>query len=689
VRATAELRRGAELFALTGLAVVQPVLDVLGNSPETFVFRGVANGQLVLFALLVALAPGVVLWLVGLVSRVFGETVRNVVQVVMVGALAGVAVLVALRLSGMKGTPVLVLSIAVGLGAAALYMKVSGVRLFLLYLSPLPLLAAALFLFGSDVSGLVSGGDTEVVQDVPSTRSVVMLVLDEFPTSTILGDDGQVDAQEVPNLARLSHQATWYRNYTTHNAGTVQAVPSLLSGQLPTRGRAPLVTDWPTNIFTLLGGSYEMAVQEAVTQLCPPDVCDDSSRSATRQVLSEREGFSGVTGDAVDVFQDLVSLNAEAEVQIDEFTEEVLSVEAPDDLSGEERGVVANQPARFTDFLAGMVEGEDPTFHFAHIILPHGPWRFFPDGTEYASPDGDPEGEIAGVWTEPWPTELTQLRLELQAEYADGLVGQVIDTLQDTHLWRDSLFVVVADHGGSFVVDSPGRALSDTNAHEVMWTPLFIRSPGLPHGVDDTDVEATDLLPTIADLLDTDLPYEVAGASALASPDTSGTKRYMRLQNPFQPEPDALLDIDTATNYQRLLDDHWPDVDVADPVGAFYRRYDLGPLFGRAVDALSLGSPAGSIDIDQLDELANGTDGPLPAYLGGTVDVPGAGDDTWVVVAVDGVVQGFSRLFPMIESETAFSVLLDQSVVAGGGPHEVEAYVTTGADQPLRPLTVG
>ena len=36
------------------------MLDVLGNSPETFVFRGVDGGQLVLFGLLVALVPAAV-----------------------------------------------------------------------------------------------------------------------------------------------------------------------------------------------------------------------------------------------------------------------------------------------------------------------------------------------------------------------------------------------------------------------------------------------------------------------------------------------------------------------------------------------------------------------------------------------------------------------------------------------------
>ncbi|HYF46664.1 MAG TPA: sulfatase-like hydrolase/transferase, partial [Acidimicrobiales bacterium] len=398
------------------------------------------------------------------------------------------------------------------------------------------------------------------------------------------------------------------------------------------------------------------------------------------------EGFRGATGDAVDVFRQLVSLNAEAEVQVDQFTEEVLSVPAADEPSGAERGVVANQPARFTSFLEGMVEGEDPTFHFAHLILPHGPWRFFPDGTEYESPDGDPEGEIGGTWAHEWPTELTKLRLELQARYTDALIGQTIERMQATGLWRDAVFVLVADHGGAFVVDSPGRALSDTNAHEVMWTPLFIRAPGLPHGVDDTDVEATDLLPTIADILEVDVPYEdVYGRSAISDPDTSGIKRYQRLQNPFQPEPDALVEVDVASNYERLLSSHWPDIDVADPVGAFYRRYPLGPLHGRSVDELPRGSPAGSAELDQLDRLQAPPDGPLPAYLGGQVDVPGSGEGTWVVVAVDGVVQGFSQLFPMVDTESAFAVLLDQEVAAGG-PHEVELFVTTGADQPLRPL---
>jgi Sulfatase len=685
---TTELRRGAELLALTGLAITQPVLDVLGNSPETFVFRGVDGAQLVVFALLVALLPGLALWALGAATRVFGPSVRAGVHLATVAALVGVAVLVAVRLADLaKGPTALLIAVAAAVAGGVLYTRVAGARSFLLYLSPLPLVAAALFLFSSPVSGLVDGGDTEVVEDVGSDQPVVMLVLDEFPTATLLDDRGQVDATQFPNFARLAERSTWFRNYTTHNAGTVQAVPSLLSGQLPTRGRAPLVTDWPTNLFTLLGGSYDMAVQETVTQLCPPNVCGNDSRTVTQRTPVDGEGLEGAVGDATDVLRQLVSLNAEPEVEIDEFTEETVSVPAPEEMGAEDRNQVTNQPTRFTDFLDGMVRDEDPTLHFVHLILPHGPWRFYPDGTEYVSPDGDPEGEIAGTWADAWPAEMTRFRLELQAQYTDALVGRTIDRMQESGLWDDALFVVVADHGGAFVVGEPGRALGEDNAFEVMWTPLFIRDPDLAHGIDETDVEATDLLPTMADLLDVDLPYEVDGASAVSAPDTSGTKRYQRLQNAFQVEPDALLDIDTASNYARLLDDHWPIVEVDAPVAGFYRRYPLGGLYGQAVADLTVGEPAGTATLDQRDGLEGGGDGALPAYLGGEIDVDGAGDDTWVVVAVNGVVQGFSQLFPMVDTESAYSILLSQEAASGAG-HQVDLYVTDGPDQPLRPLAL-
>lgn len=56
-----ELRRGLELFALTGFAVAQPLFDVVGDSPDFLLFRKATTGQIVALTLLVVLLPPLVL----------------------------------------------------------------------------------------------------------------------------------------------------------------------------------------------------------------------------------------------------------------------------------------------------------------------------------------------------------------------------------------------------------------------------------------------------------------------------------------------------------------------------------------------------------------------------------------------------------------------------------------------------
>jgi hypothetical protein len=51
------------------------------------------------------------------------------------------------------------------------------------------------------------------------------------------------------------------------------AVPAILTGTVPDHGRVPTVTEHPRNLFTLLGGAYDLSVSETITELCPPDLC--------------------------------------------------------------------------------------------------------------------------------------------------------------------------------------------------------------------------------------------------------------------------------------------------------------------------------------------------------------------------------------------------------------------------------
>jgi len=76
------------------------------------------------------------------------------------------------------------------------------------------------------------------------------------------------------------------------------------------------------------------------------------------------------------------------------------------------------------------------------------------------------------------------------------------------------LIIVVADHGSSFRPDDFRRQVSETNFADIMAVPLLIKRPFQKEGgVDDSPVEVIDILPSIADVLDTELPWPVDGRS--------------------------------------------------------------------------------------------------------------------------------------------------------------------------------
>jgi len=681
--ARAEIRRLLELAALTGLAFVQPLLDVLGRSPETFVFRRVDGTELIVFAVVVALAPALVLWVVGLLSGLLGARVRRIVHLSELAMLLTVAVLVFLKSSeSLFGQPALLVALGVaGLGGLA-YLRFTGVRLFLAYLSVLPLLAAGMFLVSSPTSSLVSGGEYEIVDDPGTTTPLVVLVVDEFPTAALLDADGQVDASRYPNFARLAGDARWYRNYTTVNNFTLQAVPALLSGVAPVADNIPLLSDHPDNLFTFLGGPYEPNVSEAVTRLCPGEVCP------TDLSTSSRFGLRGIGEDARAVAEELVSLDAFPGPESDFFVEPVTDPEDETFLHDRDAEI---QPTRFRDFLAALEPTEAPGLHYLHLVLPHEPWRFFPDGTEYRSPSRDPRGDPDGRWLHPWPARLARLRFDLQARYVDRLVGQMIERLQETDLWDEAVITVVSDHGASFLTGEGRRVLTEGNAHELLWSTLFIRAPGLEHGPTDVNMVSTDLLPTLADLMGTEVPWPTDGHSVLDEDDgspagTTGDKVYYRFSNRWFYEPDAVLQIDSAANLARLLDDRRLIFAADDPLGTLYRDTPHGDLYDQPVTDLVVGPPVDAVaEVEDLDDLVAGGLSVLTAYVGGGLDSRNVPDDAWIVVTVDGVVSGMSPLFVEERHDRGFHLLLDQDRAEPDGT-DLDFYVVDERGGPLRPL---
>ena len=150
-------------------------------------------------------------------------------------------------------------------------------RTFATVLAAAPPLFLFLFLFSSPVHKLVLTGEAKAeAAKVDSKTPVVMISFDEFPITSLLRPDGSIDAVRYPNFARFARQATWFRNATTVADGTRWATPIVISGQLPKKDALPTFQDYPQNLFTALGGGYNLHVTEPVTRLCPKSLCADT-----------------------------------------------------------------------------------------------------------------------------------------------------------------------------------------------------------------------------------------------------------------------------------------------------------------------------------------------------------------------------------------------------------------------------
>jgi hypothetical protein len=654
-----ELRAFLELFALAGFALAYPLLDLYGRAPEIFVFRNATTTQIVGFALLVTVMPPVVLWVVEALVGLISQHVRRWVHVVLVAALVGIFAVQALR-PLTSGAPLMVLGALVGIGAAALYVKAEPVRLWVAFAAAAPLLFLGLFLTASDTAQLIRSTDlaaatTSVGNPVP----VVMVVFDELPTTTLVDGEGRIDAELYPNLAELADRSHWFRNATAVSTSTWHAMPSLLSGRYPQPDRAPLASDHPETLFSLLADTYELNVTESITRLCSTEMCEPTALVPG--------GLGVLVGDAVDLMRARLS---PAGVQADPTaafveapTAEPTTEEsgAPDrrDEDGNDEGDETwadfdlNQPARLRALLDGLATDTGrPQLHYLHLLLPHVPYRYLPSGAQYPGVELDRDDD---VWTdEPWLVSLARQRHVLQTAYVDRLVGELTASLREAGIYDEALVIVTADHGIAF---QPGRAsralddgaLDDDLLTELMWVPLFVKLPGQEAGeINDDNVSLVDVVPTIADVLEVEIPWDVDGRSALGTPRNEQSKTFFdSFVNPFGVDVGDRVAVELDDPIERLK---LAGVDRLLPArGDTWRIWRAGPRSDLVGSTLGEAGPSlvhakdseleGGTAFDDVD----GRSGTVPALVRGRVSRADTGDV--VAVAVNGTVAATSPVF--------------------------------------------
>ena len=290
-------------------------------------------------------------------------------------------------------------------------------------------------------------------------RNVVMVVFDELPLTSLLGQDEDIDDERYPAFAELARNSIWFRGATAVHDSTALAVPAILEGRYPRPGLGSDYASHPRNLFTLLAPRYELHVSEEATGLCPPSLCEPTPGTTLSHIGHGR-------------------------------------VE------------------RFRSWLRSIGPGKRRALWFKHVLFPHVPWQYLPSGLSYRHRPSEP---IPGLnsqpgFGDPWLVELSYQRHLLQVGFADRLLGDLMARLRRTGLWRRSLVVVVADHGIGFHVGVDRRTVTPRNFQDLAPVPLFVKLPGQRRGLTvDKHVETIDLLPTILQATGIQLPADLDG----------------------------------------------------------------------------------------------------------------------------------------------------------------------------------
>lgn len=646
-----ELWAFLELLAMCGFVVVQPLLDALGGSPDFFIFHSVTGGEVMLVVTLLTLVPPLVLWGVGVLSGLAGAAVRLWVHLASIGLLLVVLMIYAGKLAtSMRGIVLTVLAVLLAAVIVMGYLRFDWVRQLFRFAAVGPLVFVLLFTFASPSSTVFLAAGQPATGDAPlvsgSHPPVVMIVFDEFPLVSLLDGDGGIDAARFPHFARLAADSTWYRNATSVASWTPQAMPAMMTGRYPIGNVAGHYAVFPDNLFTLLAQTHEVKAVETVTRLCPPRTCrgqDDLANSGIGTLVRASTSLFGEIASPFDSRRDPTT--SLAEPTLAELGSARAAVEeGPEFLFDRARS--ENRPARFEHYLGSLVESTGsavPTLDLLHVLIPHSPWTYLPSGFRYDAPHLPIDGQ--------WWAQLARERHLLQVGYTDRLLGEILQVLEQSDRYDESLIVVTSDHGHSFTPGSAGRNVDDTlrGLTELAWVPLFIKAPGQTEGVvDDRNWQQVDLLPTIADHVGVEVPWEVDGRSALSGERVSSEKVFYDSSDLDNP-----VTFDGSPHLRRLLG----NADPVPPLPPLPRPDLLGatPPVSAAQVEVDLDNPAAYLDV-RLDQRV------VPALVLGTVAQP-LPEGTLLAVTVNGrvgavapvvTVDGVPRVAALVPDEDLF-----------------------------------
>ena len=362
----------------------------------------------------------------------------------------------------------------------------------------LPMIVILILNFTQISKNLKSNDTYSPVKLKNSKTSVSIILFDGFALNQALDKNGQIDKTNFPGLHKLSQLSTFYINGTSNAGDTDYSVPSLMSGRYPelyseTNSNKNLISK-EDNFFSIFANTHDISAKEAVTNYCRSFKCSDIAMK--QETLNDNRNL--LIEDSLTVF-------------LWSFLPKNLSEKYLPNIGGswgnfrnteirDQENNLRNRRSDFEDFLNREYKSNKPLFTYLHVMLPHEPYEFLPEGkklynnTQYIN-------EVNSVYK----TQARQ-RYRMQILYTDKMLGDLADKIKKD--LNDQMVIFLSDHGESLFTKENSRGRSNDNLlsindiGSVMSVPIFIHYPNQNQPkIDQAPIQLIDILPIVTGYL--------------------------------------------------------------------------------------------------------------------------------------------------------------------------------------------
>jgi hypothetical protein len=704
------------IFGLWGIAVVQPLFDLFARYGDFFVAHEAQPADVVLLAGLLSVGLPLLLVLLIFVVGSISHQAKAAVHHVLLGALMMLFVLWILK--GLQiQSDILLIVLAALLSTAFLYsyVLIPLVRDAMTWLAITVVVFPIIFLTLSPVKQLifpsqVASYSTQMgKQDIP----IVFIIFEEIPLVSLLDENHVIDSQRYPNFSQLSQTAHWFRNYTVNAPSTSLSVSSILTGKYAIKDHLMVAASYPYSMFSILAPHYRVAAEGLSKGIVPVELKISPTEPSRRAMVGQ---LSMMLLDMSVVYLHMIlpsHIASNLPPVTDNWNHFFVSSNLPDPSSSKEAKEKNNTnrfsgkwyPGKskkqdFDAFIASITNQPKLTLYYLHAGIAHNPWLLAPSGRWYGPisvlgfrRDGAYVNSLFGFGGKRWSSDKWLVnqgyqRHLFEVSRADAMVGEVMSRLKSLDMFEQSLIVITSDHGASFKPGSRTRGTPATAPGDTMPVPFIIKLPYQKEGVtSDANAEAIDVLPTIADILDMELPAPVDGQSMF---DTSMPKRDTKTMVYSAQSGKLEQLVVSATNdikYERLQN-------KLAIFGSGHTRpngyYAIGPfasLVGRKPGDIPILDNEGeslTIEFKQRDvfkQVDIGSTNFIPIYVSGTV-LKGAPANKKVnlAIAVNGTVQAVTQTFSEEPGVTpSFYAMLPEHVLVNGS-NKIDFYAIVRGD---------